>query len=387
VTVARDPITHRPSVLAYGWAVVIAALALTGIGVIMVYSTSAVAAARHPHIQDPEFYLRRQLVWTGFALAVMAVLTRVSFRWWGRHGRSILAVAGVLLVLVLVAGREWHGARRWIRFLGYGFQPSEVAKLAVVAFVGGEICRQGERLREWRGFLSVFAPLGLIMGLILVEPDFGTTLFVGALGISLLLVGGVRPNHLVGTFAALVPPAALLAAPRLAHVADRVRFFLGDEPHYQVRQSLLALGSGGLLGRGLGAGRAKLGFLPESSTDFIFSIVGEEMGFVGTLLVILLFGAFVWCGMRIALDVVRVSRFGFFLTVGLVLMVGLQGVINIAVVTASAPTKGIALPFLSQGGSSILVFLGGTGILFNVARTCHRERSSEILDPSEARPW
>jgi cell division protein FtsW len=353
----------------------------------MIYSTSAVSAARHPMIRDPSFYLRRQVLWAALALAALVVCARLDFRWWGRRGRIALGLAVALLVLVLVVGREWHGARRWLRFFGFGFQPSEVAKLAVVAFVGGEICRLGAGLREWRGFLTAFVPLALVMGLVLIEPDFGTALFVGALGTSLLLVGGVRPAHLLATFAAVVPVAAILAAPRLGHVADRLRFFLADEKHYQARQALVALGDGGLLGRGLGAGRAKLGFLPESSTDFIFAIVGEELGFVGSLLVLALFAAFVYCGLRIALATLSVSRFGFFLTVGIVLMVGLQGVINVAVVTASAPTKGIALPFLSQGGSSILVFLGSAGILLNVARTCHRRRRSDLFAAPEAETW
>ena len=382
-----DRLTSRPSILAYGWAVAAFALALTGIGLVMVYSTSAVSAARHPQIQDPAFYLRKQVVWTAIALAVMVLFARIDFRWWGRRGRIAMALAGALLAVVLVAGTEWHGARRWIRLLGYGFQPSELAKLAVVMFIGGEICRMGPGLREWRGFLTAFVPLALIMGLILIEPDFGTALFVGALGTSLLLVGGVRPAHLVGTFASLIPLAAVVAAPRLSHVADRLRFFFGAERHYQVEQSLLALGSGGLFGRGIGDGRAKLGFLPESSTDFIFSILGEELGYLGSLLVIALFVGFLWCGLRIALATLSVSRFGFFLTVGIVLMVGLQGVINIAVVTSSAPTKGIALPFLSQGGSSILVFLAATGILLGVARTCHRERVCDVFEQPEAPTW
>jgi cell division protein FtsW len=383
----RERFGAGPSVSAYGWAAVTAALALTGLGLVMVYSTSAVGAARHPEIQDPAFYLRRQVLWTVLALIALVVFARIDFRWWGKRGRALLAVAVALLVLVLIVGQEWHGARRWLRFFGYGFQPSEVAKLAVVVFVAGEVCRLGARLREFRGFLTAFLPLAFVMGLILIEPDFGTALFVGALGTSLLIVAGTRPTHLAGMFAAFVPPAALIAAPRLSHVVNRMRDFLGADPHYQVQQSLIAFGSGGAFGRGLGAGRAKLGFLPECSTDFIFAIVGEELGFVGSLLVIVLFAAFLWCGLRIALATLVVSRFGFFVTVGIVLMVGLQAVINIAVVTASAPTKGISLPFLSLGGSSILVFLGATGMLWNVAQTCHRERTSDLFEPEEAPTW
>jgi len=383
----RDPLTNRPSIAAYGWTAVAAAFALTGIGLVMIYSSSAVAAARHPLIQDPAFYLRRQILWTCLALVTFYVMSQVKFRWWGRHGRHALAVAMMLLVAVLIIGTRWHGARRWIRFAGVGFQPSEFAKLAVVVFVAGEICRQKARLREWRGFLRVFGPLAFVMGLVLVEPDFGTALFLGAVGTSLLLVGGVRPGHLIGTFAACIPVAALAAYDKLDHVWERLRIYFGGEPHYQVQQSIIALGSGGVFGRGVGNGRAKLGFLPESSTDFIFSIVGEELGFLGTFLVIALFATFLWCGFRIALATLSVSRFGFFVTVGIVLMVGLQAVINIAVVTASAPTKGISLPFLSLGGSSVLVYLGATGMLLNVARTCHRERSVDLFEPEEAPTW
>ena len=383
---ARD---HRPSIESYGLAAVVAALMLTGLGLVLVYSASGVRSAERVRPGDAEFYLRQQLTWTLVAVIGMIACARIDFRRWGRGGRTLLLIAAALLVAVLFVGTAWNNSRRWIRFAGFGFQPSELAKVAVIVFVAAEVCRLGPRIRSYFGFLSIFVPLGVICALVFVEPDFGTTLFIAAIGLAMMFAGGTRPAHIGVTMAPLGAAlgVAVLTMGSMRHVLSRFDFFFGGDVHPQVKQSLIAIGSGGVFGRGLGAGAAKLGFVPESASDFIFAVVGEELGLVGSLLVLALYAGFVWCGLRVCLASLRVSRFGFFLSLGIVFMIGFQALFNIAVVTGVAPPKGIALPFLSAGGTSAVVLLSAVGILYNVAVTCERERRSEVLDPVEAPTW
>ncbi len=358
----------RDSAERWGRAAVLAALALTALGVLMVYSSSSVRAALRDG--DGALFLKRQLAWAGVGLGAMVLAMRVPLAFWRTHARVLLVSAALLLAGVLVAGSEINGARRWFRVGGLSFQPSELAKLACLVFVAAWLCDARERLADFRrGFLPAAGAVGLLAVLILVEPDFGTALFVGALGTALLLVGGIRLSHLVLLFLPALPVLCWAVATRMEVFRERFRFLGGAEgAHYQVKQGLLALGSGGLFGVGLGAGTAKLFFLPEGSSDFILPVLGEELGFAGTLLVVLLYAAFVRAGARVCLKCVDRDRFAFLLALGVTLWVGLQAVINIAVTTACAPTKGIALPFVSLGGSGLVVLFAATGILYAAAR-------------------
>jgi len=352
----------------WGRAAVLCALALSTVGILMVYSSSSVRAAMMEG--DGTYYLKRQLAWAGIGLVTMVVAMRIPFTFWRDNGRALLAASALMLVGVLLFGTHINGARRWFRVASFSFQPSEMAKLAVLCFVSAWLCDARNRLSDFRrGFLPAAGAVGVVSALVLVEPDFGTALFIGTLGIALLIVGGVRMKHLALLALPVVPVIAWTVITRIEVIRDRFKFLAGaDGAHYQVKQGLVALGSGGLLGRGLGAGTAKLYFLPEGSSDFILPVIGEELGFVGTLLIVLLYAAFVRAGARVCLKCIDRDRFAFFMSLGVTLWVGLQAAINIAVTTACAPTKGIALPFVSLGGSGLVMLFAATGILYAASR-------------------
>lgn len=352
----------------WGRIAVVAALALAAIGVLMVYSSSSVRAALQ--LGDGATYLKKQLAWAGIGLLAMVLCMRVPLGFWRTNARPLFLLAAGLLAAVLVVGTEINGAKRWFRFGSLSFQPSELAKLACLVFVASWLCDARERLADFRrGFLPAAGAVGVLAVLTLVEPDFGTALFIGSLGVALLIVGGIRMGHLLLLCLPAVPVVALTVVTRMDVIRERFRFLGGVEgAHYQVRQGLVALGSGGLFGRGLGAGTSKLFFLPEGSSDFILPVLGEELGFAGTALVVLLYAAFVVAGARICLKCVDRDRFAFLMALGITLWVGLQAAINIAVTTACAPTKGIALPFVSLGGSGLVVLFAATGILYGAAR-------------------
>ncbi len=352
------------------------ALALTALGLLMIYSSSTWWGARR--YGNPWHFIERQAIGALLGVGVLLLFSFLPYRVWRtRAGRNALLGAAVaLLVLVLVAGRRFNGARRWLRFLGTGFQPSELAKLAAVVWAAGCVVRRDLDLADFRkGFLPAVLPVALLSALTLVEPDFGTAFFIGVLGLFVLALGGMRMRHLLVTGAVVLPAAAAVMIARFDYVGERFRSFFGGSPGYQVRQSLIALGSGGLWGRGIGAGTGKLFFLPEVAGDFIFPSFAEEAGFVGAAVVILLFGAFLLLGFRIARKALAHDPFAFFLATGIAVWIGTQAAVNLAVVSGSAPTKGIALPFISYGSSSLVVTLAATGILANVARSFQgRER-------------
>jgi cell division protein FtsW len=349
------------------------AVALMTVGLLMVYSASCPGAEEA--LGDAELYLRRQAVWCGVGLLTMWGAMRLDLRTVERAAWPLLAVALVLLAAVVVPeiGHDVKGARRWLRLGPLSFQPSELAKLAIVVWLAAHLGREGRRLGEWRrGVLPAAVPLGLACGLVLLEPDFGTALFLGAVGVAVMLVGGVPVSRLLVLGLCAAPVIAWHVVERWELVVRRFGVMQGDAADptaiYQVQQGLIALGSGGLTGRGVGAGRQKLFYLPEAPTDFILPVVGEELGFVGTATVLLLFVAFVLCGLRICMGAARREAFGFLLTFGLVFWVGLQAAGNVAVVTGSVPTKGIALPFISLGGSSLLLLSAAVGLVYGVAR-------------------
>ncbi len=365
----------------WGRAAVLCALGLSTVGILMVYSSSSVRAAMMEG--DGTYYLKRQVAWAGIGLGAMVLSMRIPLDFWRNNGRALLAASALLLVGVLLFGSHINGARRWFRVGPFSFQPSEMAKLAVLCFVSAWLCDARNRLSDFRrGFLPAAGAVGGVAALVLVEPDFGTALFIGTLGIALLIVGGVRMRHLALMALPVVPVIAWTVVTRIEVIKDRFQFLGGvDGAHYQVKQGLVALGSGGLLGRGLGAGTAKLYFLPEGSSDFILPVIGEELGFVGTLLIVLLYAAFIRAGARVCLKCIDRDRFAFFMSLGVTLWVGLQAAINIAVTTACAPTKGIALPFVSLGGSGLVMLFVATGILYASAR-----RADQAAVALEGRP-
>ena len=355
---------------------------LAVIGLVLVASTSMVGKGDAGNFA----FLKRQIVWVALAVAAMCVIMRIDYHLMARTSPWILAGTVLLLVAVLIPGigKETHGARRWIRFLGFGVQPSEMAKFAMVLFVSWLLACDAWRVRTFtRGLLPVLLVAGLVGGLIVVEPDLGTALLIVVVAVLLAVLAGVRMRHLAPV---VVPAGALFACLVWTMRRDRLLAFVNPWRYYdgaghQLCQALVALGSGGVTGLGLGQSRQKLGYLPEAVHDFIFAILGEEVGIIGTGLVVLLFVAFVWYGMRVASR----SRdvLGFLLASGVTSVIGLQALVNIAVVTGSIPTKGISLPFVSFGGSSLFFLMCSVGLLLNVARQTEAATAAAAQSPPD----
>jgi cell division protein FtsW len=350
-----------------------AALALMALGVLMVYSASSTKAGLR--YDDPELFLRRQLVWVVMGVATLYFTMRADperLRPWARPA-GIAVIVLLALVLIPGVGTMTNGARRWFRFQSLSFQPSEFAKLAAILWLAHHLDVARDKLHDWKqGVLPVVVPLGLAAGLTLIEPDFGTALFLCAVASAVMLVGGVPTRKLAWCSLAALPLVAWQVVDRWEVMKKRLAGMGGGEARsdatHQVFQAKIAMGSGGLAGVGVGAGHQKLLYLPEAHTDFILGVIGEELGFVGTALVIALFCVVTWCGFRIAMGCAARSRFSFLLVFGSIFMIGLQAAGNIAVVTGSVPTKGIALPFVSLGGSSLLVLCASLGLVYAVAR-------------------
>jgi cell division protein FtsW len=301
------------------------------------------------------------------------VATSLDYQLLRKFAWPIFILAVLLLAAVLVPhiGRKINGARRWFDFHGVRFQPSEFAKIALVILLAwyGHQCQR--HMHTWsRGVLLPGALIALVLGLVFVEPDRGTTILLAAVSGAMLLLAGARWKY-------IVPPVVLGAvALGVSILFDPMRmkriFSWWDlEQHkdgvgYQAYQAMIALGSGGWTGLGLGNGRQKLGFVPEDHTDFILSIIGEELGLIATLFILLAFVIIVICGIYIALN--ARDPFGFLLGSGMTLLIGLQAAINIGVVTSALPNKGLPLPFISYGGSNLMAMLSCVGILFSIAR-------------------
>lgn len=346
-------------------------LCLLGIGVIMVYSASAVSA--NVNFDDSYYFLKRQVLWAALGLAAMLVMMNVDYHIWQKYAKPIMLVTVILLILVLVpgAGKVVNGARRWLGTGSVYLQPSEIAKLSMVLFMAYNLAKYQEKMCFFiKGLLPQLFFLFLIFGLILKEPDLGTALSIAGTVFIMLFVSGARLPHLASLagIGALGVTAAVLLEPyrlkRLIAFSDPWSDPLNTG--YHIIQSLYAIGSGGLFGVGLGRSREKFLYLPEPHTDFIFSILGEELGLLGTVAVLTLFFFFAWRGFKIAMSAADI--YGSLLASGLTAMILLQALMNIAVVTASMPVTGIPLPFLSFGGSALIFTLAGVGILLNISR-------------------
>ncbi len=345
-------------------------LALLSIGIIMVYSASAILSLEK--YNDPYFFLKRQLAWAFLGLSGMLAASRINYRALPRLLKPLLFLTLLLLILVLFPqfGKEIAGARRWLKVGDFTLQPSELAKLVLILYMADALSRKKEKIRSFAyGFLPPLLILGAIFILILLQPDLGTGLIILVVILSMLFVSGVRLAHLFSLFLVAIPSIWLLIN-KVGYRKRRILVFLDpwSDPQgagFQIIQSLLALGSGGILGRGLGEGTQKLFYLPAPHTDFIFAILGEELGLVGGMAVIILFGAFIYFGARIARR--APDLFGSLLALGITTWIGLQAMINIGVVTGFLPTKGLPLPFISFGGSSLIFSLIGVGILLSIS--------------------
>ena len=347
-----------------------AVLALVALGLVMVYSASAVTAAEK--LGNGLYFLERQLVAAGVGLVAMAAAVRLGYRKLARLAFPMLLLSIVLLVLVLVpgVGATVGGAKRWLRLPGISVQPAEIAKFTWVVYLAYSLAKKREKMATFSvGFLPHLLLAGLLVGLCMGEPDFGSSVELLVLLFILLFAAGTRLSYLVGSVL-LALPMAWAAVAHSPYRWARIRAFLDPWAHrhdigYQVAQSLISVGSGGLFGVGLGESTQKLFFLPEAHTDFIFSIIGEELGLLGALLTIALYAVVVWRGTRAAL---RASEtFGTYLGLGLTAMLGVQAAVNMSVAMGMLPTKGLTLPFVSYGGCSLVVSMAAAGVLLSLS--------------------
>ncbi|HEY7531029.1 MAG TPA: putative lipid II flippase FtsW [Gemmatimonadota bacterium] len=349
-------------------------LALVAFGLLMVYSSSSVLSL--VNFERSHAYLESQAVKAAVGLAAMAALARLDYHVWPRIAGPLLWASLGLLALTVVPGTERiapeiQGARRWIALPGFSFQPSEVVKIACVLWIASTVVARTEALDRFAtGPLPLCAPPAAAAGMLVLQPDFGSALFLALVVAATLFLGGVRLRHLAALAASAVPLFVWLAVSepyrlrRLLAFRDPEKYL--DSLSYQVHQSLISLGSGGLLGVGIGSSRQKFLFLPEAHTDFIFAIVGEELGFLGAGLVLLAFVLLARAGARIARR--APDDLGLVLGGGLTALLVLGGLFNIGVATGNLPTTGLTLPFLSYGATSLTVSLAAVGILLNVSR-------------------
>jgi cell division protein FtsW len=346
-------------------------IVLLSIGVVMVYSASAIVAA--DRFRDPYHFLTKQIFWAVLGCLGLWAALRVDYHRLERWMLPLLGVAAVLLVLVLVPpfGHAINGARRWIRLGPVSFQPAELAKLALVGFLAWFLARQSEEPEDfWRAFLPPLGVAGALAALVVRQPDLGNGVTLVLITCAILFLAGSRLRHLGLLLVATVPLGviAVIAAP---YRMRRITAFLDpwQDPQgsgFHIIQSWLALGSGGLLGRGIGESRQKLFYLPEAHTDFIFAIIGEELGFVGAAVVVALFVVLMWRGLRIGLR--APDPFGSYLALGITVLLATQTLVNLGVVTGVLPTKGLPLPLISFGGSALVVTMLSIGVLLNISQ-------------------
>lgn len=345
-------------------------LILLSLGVVMLASTSSVRAASR--FGDPYFFLKRQVVWLLISFVAGTAVIYFDYHWWRKFAAPLTALAIILLVLVLVPGigAKIGGSNRWLRLGPLSLQPSELAKFSVVVGLASWMSRIGSRARKFKeGLLLPALGLSMALCLLIAEPDFGTTMLVGMVGMSMMFVGGTRLSYLL--MAGATGLCGFIVALMFDHVRMlRILAFLMPEKYpaaaYHLAQSRIAFMQGGLFGVGLGNSIQKQFYLPEAHTDFILAIIGEELGFIATGAVAMLFMGLLACGMIIAFrgpdPLARLLGFGITTTIVL------QTVINIGVVTGCLPTKGLPLPFISYGGSNMIMSVVSTCVLLNIAR-------------------
>jgi cell division protein FtsW len=354
----------------YDLVIMLMAIALTCFGVVMVYSASNIMAAKRFH--DGFFFLKRQGLFALLGFALMLGTMRINYQFWRKLAVPILLGCIVLLVLVLIPGigGTAGGASRWIRLPGFNLQPSEIAKIALIMYMAYSLDRKQDKIKQLgAGFVSYMLILVVMLGLLLKQPDMGSALTLAAVAIIMLFAAGARLVHIISIFLLSLPFLYFLVM-NVAYRKRRILAFLDpwQDPQnsgFQIIQSWLALGTGGVFGQGLGEGKQKLFYLPEAHTDFILAVVGEELGFLGVIVIVGMFFLLVQRAMRIA--VAAPDTFGRFLALGIAVLFGIEASVNMGVVTGLLPTKGLALPFISYGGSSLLISLFCVGILLNIS--------------------
>ena len=345
-------------------------LLLVFVGLVMVFSASAVMARER--FGSPYAFLSKELIWAVAGLIAMVITMRLDYRRY-KHPALVFSLMGLttlLLISVFFLDRS-HNTHRWIRAGGFSFQPSELAKPVLILFLAYFLESRARTMDDVRNtLLPAAAPVLVFLGLIVLQPDLGTAIACAGIASCILYVAGMRMRYFGYAFAASLAPLYFL----IFHVAfrrDRILAFLNpyadrQRAGFHIIQSLIAVGTGGVTGTGLMEGKQKLFYLPEPHTDFIFAVTAEELGLVGALFVVMLFAIFLWRGMRASWR--TEDTFGRYLAVGITSMVVLQAFINISVVLGMMPTKGIPLPLVSYGGSSLFVTLACVGVLLNITK-------------------
>jgi cell division protein FtsW len=344
-----------------------AVLILVLTGVVMVFSASAIISQEKFNMSY--LFLIKQLIWTVLGTLLMLALVKVDYNKLQKFSQPLMVFSlGLLVIVLLINSGE---IKRWLRLGMVTFQPSEMAKLCLILYIADALDRKQSKLQNFKkGLLPIVIVTAIFLVLIYAEPDLGTAVVLGLVIVAVLFMGGVGLSQLM-SLVLLSLPLLYFAIFHVGYRRERILSFLNPWTDarrigYQIVQALLALGSGGFFGKGLGASRAKLFFLPEPYTDFIFSIIGEELGFLGASLIVFLFVLVAWRGLRIATR--APNQFGNLLAAGITFLITFQAVLNIGITTACVPTKGITLPFVSYGGSSLLFSLMGVGILLNISR-------------------
>ncbi|HET8538340.1 MAG TPA: putative lipid II flippase FtsW [Anaeromyxobacter sp.] len=370
----REPIAAAAiprGVPAFDGLLLASVLALVAIGAVMVYSASAIPASQSRRLGFDEFYyLKRQLVAAAIGGALLAAAVKLGHRRVAALAYPLLGAAFVLLLLVPLLGKTAGGAQRWLALGPVQFQPSEAAKIALVLYLARSLARKQDKIRMFSiGLLPHLLVTGGLVVLCLAQSDLGTGVILFLVLFAMLFAAGARVSYLLAAAAAAAPIAwHLVKSTRYRY--DRVVAFLDPEryrtgPGFQLWESLLGTANGGFLGQGLGQGKGKLFYLPAAHTDFIAAVLAEEAGLLGVLLLVGLFAVLVWRGLRASLN--ASDAFGCYAALGITTLVGAQALVNLAVVFGLLPTKGLTLPFVSYGGSSLVTLLAGAGVLLSVS--------------------
>jgi len=349
--------------------IMLMAIALTCFGVVMVYSSSNIMAAKRFH--DGFFFLKRQGLFALIGFALMLGVMQIDYRFWKRMAVPALLLCLILLIMVLIPGigGKAGGSSRWIKLPGFNLQPSEMAKLALIMYMAYSLDKKQDKVKSLgSGFIPYMIVLMILITCLVLQPDLGGALTLAAVAVTMLFAAGTRLIYILSMFLCALPFLAYKLS--RGYHKSRIDAFLDpwSDPEgkgFQIIQSWLALGTGGVFGQGLGEGKQKLFYLPEAHTDFILSVIGEELGFLGVAVIIGMFFLLVQRAMRIS--VAAPDTFGRFLALGIAVLFGIEATVNMGVVTGLLPTKGLALPFISYGGSSLLISLFAVGILLNIS--------------------
>ena len=353
----------------YDLVILLMVVTLTCFGVVMVYSASSIMAEKRMH--DSFFFLKRQGVFAILGFGVMYWAMKKDYHFWKKAAVPILVACIISLVLVFIPGigGSAKGAARWIRFPGFSFQPAEFAKVSLIIFMAYSLDRKQDQIRWVKGIVPYMGVLLVMIVLLMIQPDMGSSVTLAGVAIVMLFAAGMRLSHIISIFLFSLPILYYF----VMHKEYRKRRILSfmdpwvdpDKTGFQIIQSWLAFGSGGVTGQGLGEGKQKLFYLPEAHTDFILSVVGEELGFIGTVIIAAMFFLLVHRSIRVA--IYAEDSFGRFLAFGIAVLIGAEAFVNMAVVMGMVPTKGLALPFISYGGSSLILSLFAMGILLNIS--------------------